>query len=181
MYSPFCSFSWEGFCFLYPFFSRIEISHQPNLGWRPAIQRPEPEDIGFYVCVASPLPPIPVPRKRVPWSPLYPKESGPLSFHSRRPSLFCRFCLISAQACLPSGASQRAKKKNKKNHFWLGDLLGGVGKATSPYHFWLEKRDLFRWTKMDGGIVFDYFLVKNSPLQFWFRNLLRSVYRACPK
>jgi len=131
MYSPFCSFSWEGFCFLYPFFSRIEISHQPNLGWRPAIQRPEPEDIGFYVCVASPLPPIPVPRKRVPWSPLYPKESGPLSFHSRRPSLFCRFCLISAQACLPSGASQRAKKKTRKESFlargsfrrgWKGDF-----------------------------------------------------------
>jgi len=92
-----------------------------------------------------------VPRKRVPWSPLYPKESGPLSFHSWRPSLFCRFCLISAKACLPSGASQRAKKK-QKNHFWLGDLLGGVGKATS-YHFRLEERDLFRWTKMDGGIV----------------------------
>jgi len=75
--------------------------------------------------------PIPVPRKRVPWSPLYPKESGPLSFHSRRPSLFCRFCLISAQACLPSGASQRAEKKTRKESFlargslrrgWKGDF-----------------------------------------------------------
>jgi len=83
------------------------------------------------VCVGSPLPPIPVPRKRVPWSPLYPKESGPLSFHSRRPSLFCRFCLISAQACLPSGASRRAKKKIRKESFlargssrrgWKGDF-----------------------------------------------------------
>jgi len=162
---PFCSFSWEGFCFLYPFFSRVEI-----FPWRPAIQRPEPENIGFSVCS---------PKTRS-VEPSLPQRKWPSFLSLVEAFVILSFLLNIRPGVLAERREPKGQKK-KQNHFWLRDLLGGVGKATSPYHFWLEERDLFRWTKMDGGIVLDYFLVKNSPHQFWFRNLLRSVYRACPK